>query len=193
MRQHAIPSSPLHSSGDLLSLLKMSDERTTKESKMFFIVCQVVNALSSAATLDDMVQLAMKLIFEVINADRGAVLVRTAGTQELKARLAYDRSKEVISADGILISGAVTSQVVQDKVSIIISDALQDPRFMQEPSIVENKIRSTLCVPFLEQGQVHGVIYVDNVTRPYAFSKDDLELLTAIASLIALRIKYEEP
>ena len=171
---------------------EMGGEGAAKESKMFFILFQVGKALSSASTLDDMLKLATRLIFEVINAERGVILVRGADSEELKPRLGYDRKKGVTDGNGIQISRTITSQVVQDKVSIITSDALQDPRFMQGLSIVQFNIRSALCVPLWEENQVHGAIYLDNLAKSYAFTKDDLELLTAIANLIAIRIKQEE-
>jgi adenylate cyclase len=97
-----------------------------------------------------------------------------------------------MDAKDIPISRTITSQVVNDKVSIITSDALQDPRFMQGLSIVQYNIRSALCVPLWEEKRVYGALYLDNLAKSYAFTKEDLELMTAIANLIAIRIKQEE-
>ena len=167
-------------------------EKAAKESKMFFILFQVGKALSTAATLDDMLRTATRLIFEVINAERGVILLKSSQEAELSPRLIYHRAKGVIEGKEVNISKTITNQVVNDKVSIITSDALQDPRFMQGLSIVQYNIRSALCVPLWEEKEVYGAIYLDNLAKSYAFTKDDLELLTAIANLIAIRIRQEE-
>jgi adenylate cyclase len=139
-----------------------------------------------------MLTTATRLIFEVINAERGVLLLRPPGSQELVPRFGYHRARGVTEGKDIHISSTITSQVVNEKVSIITPDALQDPRFMQGLSIVQYNIRSALCVPLWEEKQVYGAIYLDSLAKSYAFTRDDLELLTAIANLIAIRIRQEE-
>lgn len=167
-------------------------EKAAKESKMFFILFQVGKALSTAGTLDDMLHTAVKLIFEVVNAERSVILLKDPHTGELSTRQAYHRARGLVDGKEIMISRTISSQVMNDKVSIITSDALQDPRFMAGLSIVQYNIRSALCVPLWESDRVYGAIYLDNLAKSYAFTKDDLELMTAIANLVAIRIKQEE-
>lgn len=167
-------------------------EKAAKESKMFFILFQVGKALSTAGTLDDMLLTAIKLIFEVVNSERCVILLKDPASGELSTRLAYHRLRGAVNAADIVISRTISSQVMNDRVSIITSDALQDPRFMAGLSIVQYNIRSALAVPLWEGDRVYGAVYLDNLAKSYAFTKDDLELMTAIANLIAIRIRQEE-
>jgi adenylate cyclase len=167
-------------------------EKAAKESKMFFILFQVGKALTTAATLDEMLIIATKLIFEVISAERAVILLKPTEEAEPAPHLVYHRTRGVIGGKDIHVSKTILNQVVNEKVSIITSDALQDPRFMQGLSIVQYNIRSALCVPLWDEKRVYGAIYLDNLAKSYAFTKDDLELLTAIANLIGIRIRQEE-
>jgi len=171
---------------------EVQGEKAAKESKMFFILFQVGKALSAAPTLDAMLQISMKLIFEVINAERGVMFVPGPDGQTLIPNVGFVRGKGIVHGGELHISTTITNQVVTEKVSIVTSDALQDPRFMQGVSIVQYNIRSALCVPLWEETRVYGAIYLDNLAKTYAFTRDDLDLLTAIANLIAMRIKQEE-
>ena len=63
---------------------------------------------------------------------------------------------------------------------------------MSGMSIVQYNIRSALCVPLWESEQTYGVLYVDNLATTHAFTRADLELLTAICNLVAIRIKQDE-
>ncbi len=168
------------------------DPGREKAAGLFRILFEVGKTLSTAATLDEMLQKAVGLILEVVQAERIVILLREGDAAEPAVRLAHQRGKGFIDGKEIPISSTITKQVVGEKVSIITSDALQDPRFMQGLSIVQYNIRSALCVPLWEEKQVYGAIYLDNLAKSYAFQKDDLELMTAIANLIAIRIRYEE-
>ena len=168
------------------------DPGREKAAGLFRILFEVGRALSTSATLDDMLQKAVGLILEVVNAERVVILLREGAEVEPTVRLAHQRGKGFIDGKSLQISSTITKQVVGEKVSIITSDALQDPRFMQGLSIVQVNIRSALCVPLWEANRVYGAIYLDNLGKSYAFQKDDLELMTAIANLIAIRIRHEE-
>ncbi len=166
-------------------------ERAAKESKMFFILFQVGRELTSAPTLDKMLQRSMQLIFEIINADRG-VMILLDDHNALEPRIAYQRGKGFIPGDQLPFSNTIVGQAVSEKVSVVTPDAQQDSRLMAGQSIMQYNIRSALCVPLWEESRVYGAIYLDNVAKSYAFTRDDLDLLTAIANLIAIRIKQED-
>jgi adenylate cyclase len=166
-------------------------ERAAKESKMFFILFQVGRELTSAATLDKMLQRSIQLIFEIINADRG-VMVLLDEHRALVPRIAYQRQRGFVPGEELPISSTILGQVVSEKVSVITPDAMQDSRLMAGQSIIAHNIRSALCVPLWEETKVYGAIYLDNIAKSYAFTRDDLDLLTAIANLIAIRIKQED-
>jgi adenylate cyclase len=166
-------------------------DRAAKESKMFFILFQVGRELTSAPTLDKMLQRSLQLIFEIIGADRG-VMILLDEHNALEPRIAYQKSKGFIPGDQLPFSNTIVGQVVSEKVSVITPDAMADSRLMAGQSIVAYNIRAALCVPLWEEARVYGAIYLDTVAKSYAFTRDDLDLLTAIANLIAIRIKQEE-
>jgi serine phosphatase RsbU (regulator of sigma subunit) len=64
---------------------------------------------------------------------------------------------------------------------------MQDPRF-QEMQSLATKMRSIMAVPLAINDEVLGMIYVDN---PYTnrFSQDNLLVITAIASVAAIKIE----
>jgi adenylate cyclase len=170
---------------------EVGGERAAKDSKMFFILFQVGKALSSAESLDHMLQTATRLVAEVANAERIVVLLRD-GQGELMPRLTFQKGKGFVGNKEVSFSRTIANQVVREKVSVVTSDALADDRFKQGLSIVQHNIRSALCVPLWEESKVYGAMYLDNLAKSYAFTKDDLELMTAIANLIAIRVKQEE-
>lgn len=166
--------------------------RQSKESERFFILYHLGRAVTSATTLDEVLDIAMGSIFDVINADRGVIMLLDKDTGKLVYKLTKRRNSSKDKDEQVYISQTITNKVINDKVSMITSDAGHDPRFQAGLSIAQFHIRSALCVPLWEKQDVFGVIYVDNLIQNAAFTQEELELLTAIANQIAIRIKQDE-
>ena len=62
-----------------------------------------------------------------------------------------------------------------------------------EQSIVTTGIRSAMCAPLWHSDggkeSVIGVVYLDSRERTHTFSEEDLELVTALASVAAAKIE----
>lgn len=112
------------------------------------------------------------MIFDVIPAERGAVLLLEESSQEIRAQVAWDR---VSGPDHpVHLSQTVVGRVLQNKIPLWDSG--------------ENG-RTFLCVPMLSKQQAIGVIYMESSSAVARFAKDDLELLAAIAGLGVIAIE----
>jgi adenylate cyclase len=85
---------------------------------------------------------------------------------------------------------SIVRTAVQDKVAILSDNAPEDTRFGGE-SILMQRVRSTMCAPLVGgEGQVLGVLYVDNVTSTHRVDEEDLEFLAAFAGIAAVAIEH---
>ena len=50
-------------------------------------------------------------------------------------------------------------------------------------------IKSVMCVPLISRAKLWGVLYADSVTKPYGFRGEDLYLLNALSSPVAMAIE----
>ena len=167
------------------------DKGSPKETAMFFILYQFCKAVSSVVTLRDVLRTAIRLAFDVINAERGAIVLYEPESKRQRVGIAYHRRRGVMPADAFPISQTIVSRVISDRVAVISHDTLTDPGFREAASIVNLSIRSALCVPLWEADKIYGAIYMDNRAATYAFTQPDLELLTAIGNLVAIRLRQE--
>lgn len=158
----------------------------------FYILYQLGREVVRAASLEGVLDAAMMLIFEVINAERGAIQLLDPTTGELVTRVVRHRSPGG-TPDGFTLSKTIVDHVVRNRVSLITLDTREDPRLQSALSIVHSNILSVIAVPLSdwEKDDVLGVIYLDNHMHTYAFTEDDLDLLSAIANLVAIRLKQE--
>jgi len=136
--------------------------------------------LAGHRPLDELFTVIMDLSVEAVMAGRG-VLMTLEGDQ-LQVRAAR--------GDGFQISTTVRERVLRKKESLLVRDAQLDQALREHMSIVEQKVRSMIAVPLQTNDRVIGLIYVDSPHLIREFSREDLNLLTVMANVAAIRIEH---
>ena len=80
--------------------------------------------------------------------------------------------------------------MLKEKASLLVRDAQMDMALRAQMSIVEQKVRSMIAVPLQTNDRVIGLIYVDSPHLIREFSREDLNLLTVMANVAAIRIEH---
>ncbi|MEM7113691.1 MAG: GAF domain-containing sensor histidine kinase [Chloroflexota bacterium] len=80
-------------------------------------------------------------------------------------------------------------EVVQKGESLVLSNAMSDPRFYQAESVMYLRLRSIMCVPLMRQKEVSGAIYVENRSIKGRFRQDDVAPLEIFANQAAVAIE----
>jgi len=161
-----------------------------RSNKVLFVLYEISRQLNQIHDFDELLKKIMDLIFVVIDADYG-FLVLTNGTNEddpspvvVKHRGDPDKPKPRIRASRTLIN-----KVIQDKVALLTSNAMADSRLDGAKSVMIQRIRSAICVPLWRKDKIIGVIQLDSLRFDNQFTQDDLELLKAIGSQMAMIIE----
>ncbi|MDQ3230426.1 MAG: ATP-binding protein [Pseudobdellovibrionaceae bacterium] len=76
--------------------------------------------------------------------------------------------------------------------SIIIDEAWQDADLASDEYIKKNKILSILCLPILNQGNLIGLLYLENNLAARAFTNQRVRLLEIIATQGAISVRNAE-
>lgn len=156
----------------------------------FVLLYQLGKTLNRKADLQEALEVTVKTIRDVIDPKRCVILERNRDEETLDPRIAWERERGFVD-DDLHISYSITERVFKKKVSLISTDASEDPRFQGEKSIADYNIQSAMCVPLWEEDEVFGVIYVDDEMEKEAFDDEDLDLLSAISNQVAIRIKQK--
>jgi len=130
----------------------------------------------------------MDTIIRLTGAERGFLMLRDdKGTLEI--RIARNWEQESIQESDFEISRTVIDRVVEDVQPIVTTNAIEDPRFGGQDSIVAYNLRSILCVPLKVKEELTGVIYADNRIRTGLFTNSERDLLSAFANQAAVAIE----
>ncbi|MBZ5675884.1 MAG: SpoIIE family protein phosphatase [Acidobacteriia bacterium] len=136
--------------------------------------------LAGHRPLAELFPLIMDLSTKAVRAGRGVLM--TLDGDQLNVRAAH--------GEGFQISSTVRDRVLKGKDSLLIRDAQLDQALRQHMSIVEQKVRSMIAVPLQTNDRVIGLIYVDSPDNIREFTVEDLNLLTVMANIAAIRIEH---
>ncbi len=161
-----------------------------RSNKVLFVLYEISRHMSQIHDFDELLKKIMDLIFVVIDADSG-FLVLTSGIRdkELIPVVVKHRDPKGRSPREIRASRTLIKKVIHDKVALLTTNAMTDKRLNVAESLMIQQIRSAICVPLWRKDEIIGVIQLDSVRIDNQFTEDDLELLKAIGSQVAMVIE----
>ena len=161
--------------------------RILKQNQILSALSEASMALISNRPVNELLDFILELAFKVIRAERGVLMLTTedSGLSVEAVRSADGRN----TTEEIAFSRSIADKVVKEKVSILTKNALADPRFDRQQSIISLGIRSAMCVPLWHDDAVTGLIYVDSLSRENSFNQDDLTLLSSLANVAAVKLE----
>lgn len=158
-----------------------------KLQNIITILNKISELVNKTFKLEALLDQVMSLLFDIFQADRGFLLLLDEDTKKLKIQATKYKNDKI--NEDVKVSTTILNKVIKEKVAIITSNAVMDPRFSAGDSIHLYGIRSVLCVPLWLESDVIGVIYLDSLISENIFNKEDMSLLTTIANNIALAIQ----
>jgi adenylate cyclase len=157
-----------------------------RENKLLKLLLAVGKTLSSVLTPEEIMHRVMELVFQMENVERGFVMLRDEKKGFKPAVLLYKDERLKAQARGVVLSSTVIEQVMNDRVPLLIHDVGKDERFSTSQSLRMSGIRSAMCAPLIYKDHVFGLFYVDCLSKPYAFSKEELSIFSVIAAEAAI-------
>jgi serine phosphatase RsbU (regulator of sigma subunit)/pSer/pThr/pTyr-binding forkhead associated (FHA) protein len=162
-----------------------------RQNRVLAILSKAASELVVHRPLTELFDLVLDLLFEAVAAERGAILLLEGSDRELVIKASTSRQGEPLSR----ISRSIARRAIEERVSLLIPNVLDDVRFKSEDSILASGIRSAMCAPlwFTATGEgkdsVIGLVYVDSLQHSHSFGEDDLRVLTALANVAAAKIE----
>lgn len=146
-------------------------------------VSTTINAIRGVEALQ---QKLLELLFEVVPAQRGAILLTHGNGLEEASVFGLDRVQGPDEA--IKISRSIAERVLKDGSAVLISDAPVKGVHESE-SLSEARVSALLCVPLMMIDKPLGLLYLDTSRPDVEFDQDHLQLVSAIAAIAAVAIE----
>lgn len=157
-----------------------------QENKLLKLLLGVGKTLASVLTPEEIMQRVMELVFQMENVERGFVMLVDEKRNFKAAVLLYKDDKMKAEAKGVVLSKAVIDRVTTERVPLLIHDVAGDERFSSSESLRISGIRSAMCAPLIYKDKVFGLFYVDCLSKPWAFTKEELNIFSVVAAEAAI-------
>ena len=102
----------------------------------------------------------------------------------LKAQPLIDQNLETAVAPR-----RVVNFVVHSRQSLALPAVTEEPPFAADPAVLARQVSSLLCLPLRQQRQLIGVLYLENLPDPEAFTTQEGDVLSLLATQVALSVQ----
>jgi pSer/pThr/pTyr-binding forkhead associated (FHA) protein len=136
--------------------------------------------LASDRPLPEMFRTILELAIQAVGAQRGALMTVEDGRLTVQAH----------KGEGFRISTAVRDRVMNSRESMLVRDTTLDEALRARMSIVQQRVATLMAAPLQTRERIIGLIYLDSPNIMQRFGQEDLELLTVMANVAAVRIEH---
>jgi histidine kinase len=164
-------------------------------------VLKASTALSGEIIFSRLLRKLMQIIMENAGAQHGYFIMENNGDLIIQAE-SHSEKNEVVHLEQTQIADAgqlaisIVKYVQLTNETVIVEDSIRNLIFANDEFIRRNRPKSILCMPFINQGKLQGVIYLANNLMTGAFTEKRIALLRLLTGQIAVSIQnslfYEE-
>ena len=142
----------------------------------------------------------MKIGIENAVAQKGFLILNHQGNWVIEAQGTVD-SDQVTILQSIPIESVnpqtsipilpttIINYVARTQEYIVLNDAVHEGQFINDPYIIATESKSILCTPLLNQGQLKGIVYLENNLTTGAFTSQRVELVNILSVQAAISIE----
>jgi predicted ATPase/serine phosphatase RsbU (regulator of sigma subunit)/tRNA A-37 threonylcarbamoyl transferase component Bud32 len=150
------------------------------------------SAISSEIKLENLLKKLLNILIENAGAQKGVLLLKRSRDWKVEAvGNAADNQVELLGIplqEFIDLPHSLIYYVERTKESVVLDKATRDERFQADEYIKKNQIKSILCSPILKQGELLGILYLENNLTEDAFTFDRLQVISLLSSQAAISI-----
>jgi len=171
-------------SNKLEGKVKLRTHELKKSKDRLFILYQISRSISSTLKLDNILKVILDFSVKISGANRGSIMLFNEKKNIFSIKAAYNMSKKIIREVTFAKDESTIGWVVKNKKLLYIKDLEKDKRFSKKGNINYN-IQQLLIIPIIIEGEVKGVINLDNNT---SFTTDIINLLKSFSEQAAVAI-----
>lgn len=147
---------------------------------------QITRLIASDFDLNSRLAKVLDKAIEVMEAERGFVMLRNEARNTLQVSVAREMSQDLQASSP---SMGIAGKAALDGEPVLMADAGSSNEFGGRDSIIRQRILSAMAVPLKVEDRILGSIYVDTRSSNVQFNEEDLELFASLASQSALAIE----
>jgi serine phosphatase RsbU (regulator of sigma subunit) len=156
-------------------------------------IMKAAQTLSGEIVLSRLLEKMMHIVIENAGASIGFLLLPQQDNWFIEAQGQVDSHEikvlQSLPIDNQPIGETIIHYVVRTKENLVLNNASVEGQFTRDAHIISQRPQSVLCAPLINQGQLSGLLYLENHLTTGAFTPERLEVLKVLSSQLAISIE----
>lgn len=188
------PEEPVTTRRSSQTITSSSSATTSRAGELdLAAVIKASQAISSEIELDRLLDTLLRIVMENAGARRGALLLADGGQLRVEAAGRVDPPEIQLLAgtplaESDFLAPSVVRYVERTRQDVVIDDATREALFANDPYIQRRRPHAILATPLLNQGQLIGVLYLENKLSVGAFTPARVEMVQLLGTQAAISI-----
>lgn len=159
-----------------------------KKAKQLDLLSEISRTIVSDYYLKEILQLIVTMTAQVMGSKICSIMLLDEKKQELVIAATQALSQEYIKKQNLRVGQSVSGKVILKKRPLVVRDVRKEPGYTYPEIAKKEGLVSMLSVPMMIKDRVIGVIN-SYTQREYNFSKEEMDILQAIANQAAVAIE----
>ena len=153
-------------------------------------------AISSEIKIEKLLMILIRIMIENAGAQHGCILLQNEFDGQFYIEAVQDINSDKIQTVHSLpvtenrnLCMEIVQFVTRTRETLVIHDACSDDTWQNNSYIINNRIKSVLCMPVFYQNRLKGVVYLENNLSDNVFTSERLEALKILSSQASISIE----
>jgi GAF domain-containing protein len=169
-------------------LYNMSKKKESPYVKQLQALTKISQAITSDLYLEDILKLIVTVTAQVMGSKICSLMLLDEKKQELMIRATQSISEAYNKKPNIKLGEGIAGRVAKEGKPTVVVDVREDSRYLNQSVAKKEGLCSLLSVPMKVKGRIVGVLN-SYTSQPHEFSKEEIDILTAVANQAAIVIE----
>ncbi|MDA3789057.1 MAG: AAA family ATPase [Desulfobacula sp.] len=145
-------------------------------------------AIAKETVLTRLMDKLMEIVLEHAGARKGFLILKSVQGWNVEARVDVEGVNNFTPMPLDLYTKLPVSMVRYVRRSgqdLVLENAARDARYEWDTYVQEKQLKSVLCIPILHQGDVNGVLYLENNSITGVFTPERVDVLKNVSRVLA--------
>ncbi|MEO9871770.1 AAA family ATPase [Ekhidna sp.] len=174
---------------------KSSGNYTESSSLDLESLMKAAQAISGEVVLEQLLKTLLSISMENAGAESGCILLKMGDQWFIRSskftnrEFQSDNDKIIPLHENKRVPESLVQYIQNTNQSLVLDDISEDPRFISDPAVKENKLKSVLCLPMLNKGNPEGILYLENNLQESVFTENRVRFLELLSGQIAVSME----
>ncbi|NBB77545.1 MAG: AAA family ATPase, partial [Bacteroidetes bacterium] len=155
---------------------------------------KAAQAISGEVVLESLLETFLNISIKNAGAESGCIIMKKDEAWHIKtAFFAGLNDQTEQTGTPVLQSNRIPESLIEyiqnTEESLVLDDISKDRRFLGDPAVKANGLKSVMCLPMFNKGKSEGILYLENNLQASVFTESRVRFLELLSGQIAVSLE----